>query len=330
MQQERQSNTLFAEIVGQLSAINFLQAALDKQRIAPAYLFAGPEGVGRKLTTLRFLEGLINEGSPNKAIRRQLETRNHPDLLWVEPTYSNQGKIISRSIAQKEGLNQRSSSQIRLVQIRELTRFLGKKPLEAKGGIIVIEDLELIREEAANALLKILEEPRNGLFILLTSRPEKILETIKSRCQKVPFYSLNEICFQKVLMRIKSQPQSSLPFELSNTLDCRELINMSNGCPGELIVNLKVWENLPEDLLNNLFNLPHEPIGALTLAREITEKLNHEEQVWIIKWLEESIWHKTKNDLAMRRLEKLHSHLLSYVNPRLAWELALIELIQMN
>ena len=323
-------NPLFEDLIGQNFAKQFLSSVLSKKKLNTAYLFSGPNGVGKKLAAFRFIEGLLNNGSPSNLERIRLESMNHPDLLWVEPTYSNQGKIISRSIAQKEGLNQRSSSQIRLVQIRELTRFLGKKPLEAKGGIIVIEDLELIREEAANALLKILEEPRNGLFILLTSRPEKILETIKSRCQKVPFYSLNEICFQKVLMRIKSQPQSSLPFELSNTLDCRELINMSNGCPGELIVNLKVWENLPEDLLNNLFNLPHEPIGALTLAREITEKLNHEEQVWIIKWLEESIWHKTKNDLAMRRLEKLHSHLLSYVNPRLAWELALIELIQMN
>ena len=81
-------NALFEDLIGQPLAVDLLSAALAQGRVAPAYLFAGPEGVGRQLAAVRFLEGLLADGQPSARQRRRLLERNHPDLLWVEPTVS--------------------------------------------------------------------------------------------------------------------------------------------------------------------------------------------------------------------------------------------------
>ena len=93
----------------------------------------------------------------------------------------------------------KSPPQIRLNQIKEIIEFLGKKPLESKRSIVIIEDIERINESASNALLKTLEEPNTGIFILITQRSEKLLSTIRSRCQMVPFIRLNDIYLNKII-----------------------------------------------------------------------------------------------------------------------------------
>tara|TARA_Y100001968_G_C19433290_1_gene758227 strand:+ start:916 stop:1896 length:981 start_codon:yes stop_codon:yes gene_type:complete len=323
MQQERQSNTLFAEIVGQLSAINFLQAALDKQRIAPAYLFAGPEGVGRKLTTLRFLEGLINEGSPNKAIRRQLETRNHPDLLWVEPTYIHQGNLITKSVAINENMHRRSLPQIRLEQIKEIKRFLSKKPIKANVSMIVIEDIETMNESASNALLKTIEEPQIGIFILISRRPEVTLKTILSRCQKINFKRLNLESIQKVF----ANRDDSIQTNLSSLLNEKELISLANGSPGAIIKQMEIWHSIPIELWPRIKEISIlSPIDSLSLAKDLTEQLDTEQQIWIISWIQQYLWIEQTQFKAIKRLENLRLQIQSFINPRLAWEITLLNI----
>ena len=150
---------LFSDLVGQPQAVSLLEAALSHERVAPAYLFAGPDGVGRRLAALRFLEGVLQGGQDDRRERRRLEARNHPDLLWVEPSYSHQGRLIPRSEAEEAGVSKRTPPQLRLDQIREVSRFLARQPLESPRGLVVIEDPEAMAESAANALLKTLEEP---------------------------------------------------------------------------------------------------------------------------------------------------------------------------
>ena len=82
-------SALFDGLVGQPLAVDLLEAALQQKRLAPAYLFAGPEGVGRRLAALRFLEGVLSEGVGCERARRRLEDRNHPDLVWIEPTFQH-------------------------------------------------------------------------------------------------------------------------------------------------------------------------------------------------------------------------------------------------
>ena len=116
------ASELFADLQGQPLATQLLQSALALQRLAPAYLFSGPDGVGRRLAALRFMEGVLSGGSQDPRERRRLEERNHPDLLWVEPTYSHQGRLISRSEAEAAGANRRTPPQVRLEQSRDLGR----------------------------------------------------------------------------------------------------------------------------------------------------------------------------------------------------------------
>ena len=104
-------SALFEDLIGQPLAVNLLEAALRRQRLAPAYLFAGPEGVGRRLGALRFLEGLLADGHVSQRQRRRLLERNHPDLLWVEPTFQHQGRLYTRDEAEEAGLSPLRSAE---------------------------------------------------------------------------------------------------------------------------------------------------------------------------------------------------------------------------
>ena len=168
-------SALFDGLVGQPLAVDLLEAALQQKRLAPAYLFAGPEGVGRRLAALRFLEGVLSEGGGCERARRRLEDRNHPDLVWIEPTFQHQGRLLTRDEAVDAGVNRRTPPQLRLEQIRGVRRALGRQPVESTRGMVVIESTEAMAEAAANALLKTLEEPGHGLLILLTAAPERLL-----------------------------------------------------------------------------------------------------------------------------------------------------------
>ena len=182
---------LFAELVGQTLAVQLLQAALERGRLAPAYLFMGPDGVGRRLAAHRFLEGVMTGGCPDGGLRRRLAQGNLADLLWIEPTYTHQGQLVPVSKAEALGVSRRSPPQIRLDQVREAGRFLARRPIESPRPLVVIETAEAMPEAAANALLKTLEEPGDGLLILISAAPERLLVTIRSRCQGIPFQPLS-------------------------------------------------------------------------------------------------------------------------------------------
>ena len=187
-----QFDDLFNDLVGQKTAISLLKATLVKGHIAPAYLFSGPNGIGRKLAAMRFLEGVLAKDNLTKSNRSRLENLNHPDLMMVEPSYLFQGNIIPRSIANEAKINRKSPPQIRLDQIRDVTRFLAKKPIESRLGMVLIDEVETMNEASSNALLKTLEEPHNGVLILISSRPDQLLDTIQSRCQTIPFRPLSK------------------------------------------------------------------------------------------------------------------------------------------
>ncbi len=319
------SHDLYSNIVGQSIAISLLKSAVLKQKIAPAYLFSGPHGVGRKITALRFLESIITNGTYSFNERRKLENSNHPDLMLVEPTYLHQGSLISQSNAKNESVNKKAQAQIRLDQIRLVKDFLGKKPIESYLGMVVIEDVERMNEAASNALLKVLEEPQNGILILITSRPEMLLNTIKSRCQKIPFTRLTEDAFQKVISRLKPTNMKTL-----TDIDQKALTNLSHGSPGLFIDNLQIWDDLPKNICNQLYALPKQPIDSLSLAKDLTENLDSAQQIWVINWLQENLWAQKQDKRDIQRLELLKKHLLSYVQNRLAWEVTLLELSQNN
>ena len=308
-------SALFDGLVGQPLAVDLLEAALQQKRLAPAYLFAGPEGVGRRLAALRFLEGVLSEGVGCERARRRLEDRNHPDLVWIEPTFQHQGRLLTRDEAVEAGVNRRTPPQLRLEQIRGVRRALGRQPVESTRGMVVIESTEAMAEAAANALLKTLEEPGHGLLILLTAAPERLLSTIRSRCQLIRFVRLDRPSVAEVLRRLDAVEQ-----------DPPELLAMAAGSPGAVLEHRNRLAALPTELMPRLRHLPNEPMQALALARDVCEALDGEQQLWLINWWQQALWTSSRNVESLKRLETLRRHLLSFVQPRLAWEVALLDL----
>ena len=315
---------LFNDVLGQPAAVNLLKAALWRGRLAPAYVFVGPDGVGRRLVALRFLEGVVAGPNGSAAIRRRLTQGNHPDLLWVEPTYSHKGELVPVSLAEAQGVNRRSLPQLRLEQVRQVTRFLAGRPVQAPSCLAVLEGVEAMAEPAANALLKTLEEPGDGLLILITCAADRLLATIRSRCQMVRFVGLPSRLVAQVLAQAKTEFDRN---DAGQAEDAPELLELAAGSPGALLHHRREWAALPEGLSQRLLNLDLSPLEVLSLARDVSASLDLEQQLWLLSWWQLVLWRKHRNAAIFRRLEVLKGHLKGHVQPRLAWEVALLELV---
>ena len=312
----------FKNIYGQDLAIEILTSSISKKHIAPAYLFSGPEGVGKRKTAKVFINAILDRNFDKESTKRKIESNNHPDLLWIEPSYIVQGKSISQTKARSESVSMKSPPQIRLNQIKEIIEFLSKKPFESERSIVIIEDIERINESASNALLKTLEDTNTGLFILITQRPEKLLSTIRSRCQIVPFVRLNDNYFNKIIQKLEVAEEID---EITNET-IKELIDFSHGSPGRYLINLQFWLGISSSLRQKLEIKFDNQIELLKLAKEITDELNIEQQLWLVDFEQNRVWIKKNNSNIVKKLEDLRKQLLNYVQPRLAWEVTLLEI----
>ena len=312
----------FKNIYGQDLAIEILMSSISKQHIAPAYLFSGPEGVGKRKTAKVFINAILGRNFDKESTKRKIESNNHPDLLWIEPSYIVQGKSISQTKARSESVSMKSPPQIRLNQIKEIIEFLSKKPFESERSIVIIEDIERINESASNALLKTLEDTNTGLFILITQRPEKLLSTIRSRCQVVPFIRLNDNYVNKIIQKLEVTEEID---DITNE-KIKELIDFSHGSPGRYLINLQFWLGISSSLRQKLEIKFDNQIELLKLAKEITDELNIEQQLWLVDFEQNRVWIKKNNSNIVKKLEDLRKQLLNYVQPRLAWEVTLLEI----
>lgn len=162
----------FDSITGHNKQKNNLLRALANQHIAHAYLFEGPEGIGKRLIALAFARLLLCENGTSCgqcSACLKVDQHNHPDI----------------HILAADG------AALKIDQIRSLQQELSLRPHEGAYKVCLIDGAEHFTNGAANALLKTLEEPQPGtLIILLTNAPEKLLPTIRSRCQRLPFSRL--------------------------------------------------------------------------------------------------------------------------------------------
>jgi DNA polymerase-3 subunit delta' len=172
-------------ILNQEPAVNLLTLALKKNRLSHAYLFTGPKGVGKETTAWAFLFHLFCKESREDPCGvcsgcKKIEKEIHPDVFKIFP----------------------EKKEITISQIREVVNFLKYRPLEAEYKVIFIKDAEKMNLEAANALLKSLEEPPSYvIFILITENFTQLLPTIVSRSQIVRFRSLPKSTIAKVLKK---------------------------------------------------------------------------------------------------------------------------------
>ncbi len=308
----------FAPLIGQPQAVELLIRAVKLDRIAPAYLFAGPPGVGRTLAARCFAELLLApdpQAEISPGLRQRIQQGNHPDLFWVEPTYLHQNKRISAAEAAELGIKRRSPPEIRLEQIREITRFLSRPPLESPRSVVVLDNAESMAEAAANGLLKTLEEPGRATLMLIAPSPESLLPTLVSRCQRIPFRSLDAEAIGQVLHQL----------DHAEILQHPEILALAQGSPGEAIGHWQYLQTIPAELLTQLLDLPPTLRDRLDLARQIEQTLDPEAQLWLLDYLQQGYWQQGHAD-RLQRLEKARRYLSQYVQPRLVWEVTLMEL----
>jgi len=161
----------FDEIVGQDHIVTTLKSALQKNRLAHAYLFAGPRGVG-KTSTARILAKALNckEGPTVNPCQKC------PSCLEI-----TQGRAFD--VIEIDGASNRGIDEIRA--LRESIKFA---PTTGKFKIYIIDEVHMLTTEAFNALLKTLEEPPEFVkFIFATTAPHKVIPTVLSRCQRFDF-----------------------------------------------------------------------------------------------------------------------------------------------
>lgn len=176
----------FRDIKGHDAAISFLKRSAAGGRLANAYIFCGPGGIGKKLTALNFAKA-VNCPEPKEASGcdncpscRKIDSFNHPDVRLAAPD--------------KKG------ASIKIDDIRAIIKDTGLKPYEAKTKFYIIDGADNLTEEAANALLKTLEEPSgNSTLILITENPGRLTPTIRSRCQFVKFFPLDTAAVEEIL-----------------------------------------------------------------------------------------------------------------------------------
>ncbi|MDD5252825.1 MAG: DNA polymerase III subunit delta' [Candidatus Omnitrophota bacterium] len=174
----------FSDILGQEKPLNIINAYMEKSCFSGGYIFSGPEGIGKK-TVAKIIAQKLNCTSLDKpcgACSSCLKTEKlqHPDLHIIES----------------------DAAQIKIEDIRSLQREANFRPYEGVMKVFIIDEAHRLNPEAANSLLKILEEPpKDSLIILITHKPQNIFKTILSRCKVIRFSPLAISVLEGVLVK---------------------------------------------------------------------------------------------------------------------------------
>ena len=199
----------FRDVIGQDKAVNILLRTIQRGRLPSSYLFAGESGIGKKFTAINLIKAVNcltpSSSHPDKrghggvdacdvcSSCKKIDTGVYPDFLLISP----------------EG------GQIRIEEIRAIDDVLSFKAFEGRRKAVIVDEADNMNPYAANAFLKTLEEPpKDSLIILISSNPDRLIDTIISRCSRVNFTPLSYEACRKVIEKVSNQesaPPLSIP-----------------------------------------------------------------------------------------------------------------------
>lgn len=238
----------FTQLLGQAKAKRLLVRTLDSGRLPHAMIFKGPEGVG-KSQFARGFAAAINCRDVNRigacgvcSSCKKFKSGNHPDFEIVAP---------------EKGV-------IKIDRVRELSKKLSYPPYESKARVVLLEDVHTMRREAANSLLKTLEEPPpNNVLLLTVEASQEILATLTSRCQVVPFFPLSMEETTAILIKSGLEKDSAGWFA-----------QLSEGSPGKALLFHKneiveIWKEIVTFLSDSQKDNDREIGELLQLAQNM-------------------------------------------------------------
>src|SRR4029453_18047633 len=163
----------FRDVVGHRRLVRLLAQAISRQSLTPSLILSGPEGVGKRLVAVSIAQELnclkMDDGGAcgECAACRRIARGTHPDVMVIEPG---------------------ESGSIKIEQVGAAIEASVFRPFEGRKRVTIIEQADALMVAAENALLKTLEEPLPAsVFVLVTSRPDTLLPTVRSRCAQLRF-----------------------------------------------------------------------------------------------------------------------------------------------
>lgn len=205
------------ELLGHEDAEATLAAAVASGRLHHAWLITGPEGVGKATLAYRFARRLLAGPAPDLALDpahpvfRRVASGAHADLLTVERAFDEKTK--------------RRRAEIVVDDVRAVAGFLHLTPAEGGWRVVIVDGADMMNRNAANALLKVLEEPPpRAVLLLLASSPGRLLATIRSRCRRLDLRSLPDALVARVLRE-----------EMPEAEDADGIVALAGGSPGRAL-----------------------------------------------------------------------------------------------
>jgi DNA polymerase III subunit delta' len=272
---------MFDNLIGNNHIKDILRRMLAKDRVPRSLLFAGMEGVGKKQFALELAKSFVCLNKQNgEACDKCAACRRADNFNFPKSDDRDAHKTVIFSEFPDIGLVIPYNKNILVDAIRELEKEANFRPYEAKARFFIIDDADKMNDAASNALLKTLEEPSATSHIfLISSRPDSLLQTIRSRCQTIRFAPIETQAIQeKILAGAKFSP-----------VDAELVARLSAGSIGRAMdFDLEKFRAKRETMLNVLQSLGGRPdhVSLLKTGEEMNDAKNKDDYEFYLEILQ--------------------------------------------
>jgi DNA polymerase III subunit delta' len=225
---------------------------------------------------------------------------DHPDLLLISPT--------NKTDEEKDGSTNALAS-IKIHQIRAIEGYLSTGPIYAPVKVVIIDDAGNMTTQAANALLKTLEEPGIGRFILIHHTYQPVIPTIESRCQTIPFRRLSPTDVDAVL-------------QLAYGLDATPYLDLLQGCPGMFRQIQHHLALIPTEVKHLFRSLSENQSTSIQAAKQLSA-LDRPTQIWLVQFLQANLWNQHQKPSLAQCFELGITQLNNHCQAQTVWSMLL-------